>query len=124
MTAFPCCPIEVVCCFFHAIYNSKAYMVYLISKMNPFKSKYFFWVDIGAFRDDAQKWKPTGIWKPWPDLQTVKETFIGTKKERLLVGLVHQFNETSIPRFSDERVLVEGGFFGGGQLIFSPAEHN
>ncbi len=65
--------------FFHAIWNTKAYVVYLITKMNPFKSKYFFWVDIGAFRTDrdAEKWKSTGAWKQWPDVQAVKESFLG-----------------------------------------------
>ncbi len=85
--------------------------------MNPFKSKYFFWVDIGAFRFDANKWKWTGAWKQWPDIQAVKEAFLGPKKDRLLVGLVHPFNLTKPPSYDDEIVLVEGGFFGGGEPV-------
>ncbi len=86
--------------------------------MNPFKSKYFFWVDIGAFRTDAEKWKSTGAWEKWPDVQAVKESFLGPKKDHLLVGLVHPFDLSRGDFFGG--VLVEGGFFGGGKNSSTP----
>ncbi len=55
----------------YAIWHSKVFWLYLATKLNPFKSKYFLWIDAGVFRDKASMFN----WIEWPDMNEIEKLF-------------------------------------------------
>ena len=59
------------------ISNSYVYIAKLLTKIedNPFKSEYFYYCDVGCFRDD----KKIAKYLNWPKIEKVKKKGIGDK---------------------------------------------
>lgn len=95
----------------YAIWCAKSYMLNLSSSLNPFKSRYFLWIDGGSFRNSKYRFRN------WPDPK--KMSIIFDNNERLLLGLISPLQNNScrydnkkqrtIPRYD----LIEGGIIGG-----------
>ena len=100
----------------YAIWNAKTCMVMDVVTNNPFKSTYFFWVDIGAFRESESSYQQKIHY--WPDDKRVAEVFKGRDKE-VLLGLRHPYDSRHASHdplsgpTSRTSGLIQGGFFGG-----------
>lgn len=92
------------------IWNSKLFMVNETATQNLFHSRYFAWVDSGAFR------RPHNL-KMWPDERQVTTLFQGNEG-RIMLGLMYEpplenvktWSESMGPYMSDS---IQGGFFVG-----------
>jgi len=86
---------------------------------NPFKTRYFLWIDGGAFRSVQYRFGP------WPNHKKVVEIFEKNASQKLLLGLINQlpkemcsqsrtgstqYNVTLGPISTD---FIEGTMFGG-----------
>ena len=87
----------------YGIWNSKVCLVNEVADLNPFKSEYFMWVDIGSFRSKSKITK-------WPNQARVSHVFSYSKDSML-------FFVVSPPRGSEQESsngdYVEGTFYGG-----------
>ena len=96
----------------YVIWNSKAYIMDKMARLNPFNSSFFFYSDLGSWR-----WY---VIPNWPDMNFVK---IVNKhlKGRILFGQTAQVdNETAVEILGD---FIEGTFYAGSpQSIISYAK--
>jgi hypothetical protein len=103
----------------YAIWNAKAWMLEYVALKNPFNTRYFLWVDGGAFRSAQYRFGP------WPNHKKIVEIFEKNESQKLLLGLINQlpqemcvksrigsmrYNATLGPMPRD---LIEGTMFGG-----------
>lgn len=94
----------------YAIWTAKSWMLSETARLNPFKSDFFFWVDIGSFREQHR-------FKYWPDPERVREV-VSSSKNRMVLGLINQPLVQDIMRWSEKDGpyssgdFVEGTFFG------------
>ena len=91
----------------YMVWNSKMFMMKTTARNNPFQSKYFFWVDSGAFR-------ASHTLKQWPDLPQIESIFRGFE-DRVLVGMVQNPSDEFLNRPSgicNNDSLIQAGFFG------------
>lgn len=86
----------------YAVWNSKHYMIKLISEINPYKSDFFIYTDMGAWRNE--------VLKDWPDVKFVKQVS-KLLNNKALYGQIENINVQNItgPRFDG----IEGTFFAG-----------
>lgn len=90
----------------YMIWNSKMSMLNKAAKDNPYRSRFFFWVDSGSFRSPHNfSW--------WPDLVQVQSIFRGYD-DRVLLGMIH--NATDLHRpivdICSSEEVIQAGFFG------------
>jgi hypothetical protein len=92
----------------YAVWTAKTFLLNLTATLNPFRSLYFFWMDMGQFRggDDT--------YTQWPDKQRVLELFRGGDSQLLYVDISpwskDWCNGSASPNAVDR---VEGTNFGG-----------
>jgi hypothetical protein len=93
----------------YLIWNAKGWFLSQIAELNPYNSKYFFWVDAGSFRNYY------GL-AYWPGIFRIEQIF-GNNKDTVLLGLIScpvvsnisDFQESDGPLVQD---MIQGGFFG------------
>lgn len=88
----------------YAIWNSKAYLVSKAIEHNIYRSKYYMYTDIGAFR-----YRP---YSEWPDYEFTLLT-LRNLNHRVLFGKMNR--EPTGPILSSKTDFVQGGFFAGSQ---------
>ena len=94
----------------YAVWCAKAFMLNRSTELNPFRSKFFFYVDAGAFR--ASKYR----FKNWPD-SSITSKVLGD--QRLLLGMVAPLPRRFCPlKYSMKEGpstirLIEGTFMAG-----------
>ncbi|GJQ10015.1 hypothetical protein GpartN1_g1806.t1 [Galdieria partita] len=97
----------------YAVWNSKAAMVAFAKKNDFYNTKYFAWVDFGAWRDNTS-------FSNWPDNKAVDQLFKTYPSKHILVGLVTKPSEFTCQSFHKQTLgdepayridFVEGGFF-------------
>ncbi|CAF1203634.1 unnamed protein product [Didymodactylos carnosus] len=104
----------------YAIWCAKSFMLNHSAQLNPFQTKYFLWIDAGAFRDSRYRFTR------WPDPQRVQDIF--ENEDKLLLGLVNPMrrryctsNNSSVKYDLEmgpiKQDLIEGTFFGGNKNI-------
>ena len=95
----------------YAIWNGKGCLVNRVIRENAFKSKYFFWVDIGSFRNAG--WNTT---TEWPALERVEHLF-ASHPDTPVFAMVRQpwekMKDWKIENGPHQPFLIQGGFFGG-----------
>lgn len=105
----------------YMIWNEKIFLVERATKINPFRSEWFFWVDAGSIRDNLMIEKII----EFPNIQIIEKYL---KKDKILFSLVNDFkkedfilNNNNIPIILKNRnemtsckvlSLIQGGFFG------------
>lgn len=86
------------------MYN-KANLLKQTAELNPFKSDYLYWVDVGAFREDISNYKNV----KWPD--TTKLEYFNNK----ITFFSHYGSEFNIENqenyFLSQTRVVQGGYF-------------
>lgn len=96
----------------YAIWNSKSLMVKQVAEQNPFNSDFFFWVDIGVFREDHH-------FRDWPDPQKVLDIFSHLQPNTILLELILPPKSDHIKHWEEKdgpmnmQDMMAGGFFGG-----------
>lgn len=93
----------------YAMWNSKPWMTAQVAKWNPFASKYFVWVDIGAWRSHQ--------FRHWPSTQHFRRLLL-FGENKMVVGLVTPISQFDIDSYQPNRGplardLFQGGFFAG-----------
>jgi len=98
----------------YAVWNSKSWMLSHVTELNPFNSTYFFWVDMGCFRDQIT---PNHYFVNWPDIDRVNEVFKN--------GTLNNFHVFAVDKYHDNTTdykyqylrwtldILIGTFFGG-----------
>jgi glycosyl transferase family 25 len=105
----------------YIIWNEKIFLVEKATKINPFKSEWFFWVDSGSIRDYSMIEKII----EFPNIKIIEKYL---KKNKILFSLINDFekedlmlNNNNIPiifQNKDETACcsiknrIQGGFFG------------
>ncbi|CAF1250375.1 unnamed protein product [Didymodactylos carnosus] len=104
----------------YAIWCAKSFMLNHSAELNPFQTKYFLWIDAGAFRDSRYRFTQ------WPDAQRVRDIF--KNEDKLLLGLINPLrrryctsNNSSVKYNLEvgpiKQDLIEGGFIAGNKNI-------
>jgi hypothetical protein len=76
----------------YILWNAKSFILHRIAKLNPFKSKFFLYVDLGSFRSQ--------VFENWPDTQFITRELMPKLNNRMLLGQM-------------STGTIQGGFFGG-----------
>ena len=97
------------------IWAEKVMFIKKAIKQNFFRSKYFYWVDAGYFRE-GEKGMEKYI-NNWPSTKNISED------DRVILGNIKRFNESvkqkylklgdNAREFFNDTLNVAGGFFGG-----------
>ena len=105
----------------YAIWNAKAWMLQHVAVHNPFRTKYFLWVDAGAFRSAKYRFGR------WPNEERAVKIFERNGPNKLLLGLIDRFSTESCTKLQDgsapysvqngplQQYLIQGTMFGGSQ---------
>lgn len=96
----------------YAVYQSKVWFLRFASALNPFSSRYFFWVDSGSFRNQ--------LFMSWPDMTDLLPQ-LDLHPGRILLSNVgatkiHVHNASTgpyYPKASNGEDMIQAGFFGG-----------
>ena len=94
----------------YAVWCAKSFMLNRSAELNPFRTKYFLYVDAGAFRSSGYRFER------WPSKSSIPTIF---SDQRLLLGMIAPLPRRFCPlqyKLSEGPVslnLVEGGFIGG-----------
>ncbi|CAF0978046.1 unnamed protein product [Brachionus calyciflorus] len=80
----------------YAIWNMKSYLVYKVTELNPYNSKFYIYTDIGAWRNQ--------IFENWPDKKMVTDLTSYLDNKIL-------FSQISFPKLRE--MYIQGGFFAG-----------
>jgi hypothetical protein len=94
----------------YAVWCAKSFMINRSAELNPFGTKYFLYVDAGAFRTHNYRFQ----W--WPNNQIMESIFTN---DRLLLGMIAPLPRRFCPlkyRVTDGPItmdLIEGGVIGG-----------
>lgn len=97
----------------YAVWNAKAWMVENVAIQNPFNTRFFFWIDVGAYRSTGYRFGS------WPDREKIGQIFDKQHSRSLLLGLIHSPSPklcTQRHKIEDGPIvqdLIEGTFFGG-----------
>jgi hypothetical protein len=87
----------------YAIWNLKSHFMNKSVHLNPFKSKFFIYTDMDAWRGRA--------FQGWPDVEFVRQLHTRLDSS-ILYGQVNEIEENRA-RFSISKDLIEGTFFAG-----------
>lgn len=103
----------------YAVWNAKPSLVAEVASINPYQSDYFFWIDIGSFRNNKHRFRQ------WPSELVLREVF--TKEDKLMAGLISPLNippfSNSTPELTIETEIVQAGFFGGSKSAVTWFSH-
>ena len=94
----------------YAVWCAKSFMLNRSAELNPFRTKYFLYVDAGAFRSSNYRFKK------WPDRGAMR-TILGDN--RILLGMIAPLPLRFCPlryKLSEGPInlnMVEGGIIGG-----------
>ena len=94
----------------YAVWCAKAFMLHRSTELNPFRSKFFLYVDAGAFRSSNYRFEN------WPDRSIISKVL---GDQRLLLGMVGPLPRRYCPlNYSTNEgpikiKLIEGGFMAG-----------
>lgn len=102
----------------YAVWAAKPWLVNLTTFWNPFRTKYFMWIDAGAFRHRSYRFYQ------WPNPARLLESLVDKKNdvEKLLLGLVKPLPIRFCQRLSKsygtengpiEEDLIQGTMFAG-----------
>jgi hypothetical protein len=86
----------------YAVWNLKAYICSKVAEENPFKSSFFIYSDLGAWR--------RGIIENWPDNNFIR--ILSEKlNDRLIFSQIHSVKDPN--EFDINRDSIQAGFFAG-----------
>jgi hypothetical protein len=88
------------------IWNSRPSMLAAVARENPFSTRYFVSVDIGAQR------KPELDFAPWPDEARMRE-FFSMWGDRPALSAVAPFNPNFDAHKMPARLMIQGGILAG-----------
>ena len=94
----------------YAVWCAKSFMLNRSAELNPFRTKYFLYVDAGAFRSSGYRFER------WPSKSSIPTIF---SNQRLLLGMIAPLPRRFCPlqyKLNEGPIslnLVEGGFIGG-----------
>ena len=94
----------------YGVWAAKSFMLNRSVELNPFRTKYFLYVDAGAFRSSGYRFER------WPSKSSITTIF---SHQRLLLGMIAPLPRRFCPlqyKLSKGPInlnLVEGGFIGG-----------
>jgi len=94
----------------YAVWAAKTFMLNRSTELNPFRTKYFLYVDAGAFRSASYRFHR------WPYDPTIKAVF---ENDRLLLGMIAALPRRYCPlpymlkEGPIQHDLIEGGLIGG-----------
>ncbi|CAF4172632.1 unnamed protein product, partial [Rotaria sordida] len=94
----------------YAIWCAKSFMLNQSAELNPFNTKYFLYIDAGAFRSSNYRFQL------WPDSQIIRSIFYN---DRLLLGMIAPLPRRFCPlnyKVDEGPIkinLIEGGIIGG-----------
>ena len=94
----------------YAVWCAKSFMLHRSTELNPFRSKFFLYVDAGAFRSSNYRFEN------WPDSSIISKVL---GDQRLLLGMVGPLPRRYCPlNYSTNEgpikiKLIEGGFMAG-----------
>lgn len=103
----------------YAIWNAKTWLLNRVAQMNPFGSNYFFWQDIGGFRN------PNHTFRAWPDVEKIEDALSGCRDCMMMLYLqkLRPNIRRDIATYSESKgplsTFIGGGFFGGSQGAIS-----
>jgi hypothetical protein len=100
----------------YKIWNAKSWLVLQVAIWNPYKSKYFFWVDAGSFRENR-------AYHNWPHYPRLEDA-LKERDNTVLLGLIACPVIPNITNFQEDdgplaQTMIEGGFFGSTLLGIS-----
>ena len=103
----------------YAVWNAKTWMLQHVAAQNPFQTKYFLWVDAGAFRSKNYRFGS------WPKNERARDIFERNGQDKLLLGLMRRFSDVMCAKLRNistpysvqdgplRRDLIQGTMFGG-----------
>ena len=103
----------------YAVWNAKPWMLEYAVLKNPFNTRYFLWIDAGAFRNTHYRFGS------WSDQQKAIKIFEKDGPEKLLLGLINRLPEKLCANLHNHstkynvesgpiaRGLIQGAIIGG-----------
>ena len=103
----------------YAIWNAKAWMLQYVAEQNPFKTRYFLWIDAGAFRSENYRFGR------WPNQERAVQIFEKDRPHKILLSLINPFSQEVCIKLQNRMAaydveqgpltlsLIQGGIIGG-----------
>ncbi len=93
----------------YAIWDTKPWFLNRVAAENPFNSSYFFWVDIGCFREKGHSYRK------WPNVSRINSVL--QNRDKMVLGKIHSFTEDDWKKARKRELItkdrIQGTFFGG-----------
>lgn len=103
----------------YAVWNAKAWMLQYVTEQNPFRSRYFLWIDAGAFRTENYRFGR------WPNQERAVQIFERDRPHKVLLSLINPFSKEVCTKLQNRMAaydveqgplklnLIQGGIIGG-----------